>query len=84
MIVLLEESEAWSLMMLASAVAMDNADISEEGKEAIRRLRGEYRDGSENLERLTDAINAALNGRLAEKSVRRVKSRGNRAETLRR
>ena len=33
MIVLLEEPESWSLMMLVSAVAIDNADISFEGKE---------------------------------------------------
>jgi ferric-dicitrate binding protein FerR (iron transport regulator) len=84
MIVMLEPSEAWSLMMLASAVAIDNADISPEGKEAIRRWRSEHRDGSAALEELTDAINLALNARLDAKTLRRVKTRGQRAETVRR
>jgi ferric-dicitrate binding protein FerR (iron transport regulator) len=84
MIVMLEPSEAWSLMMLASAIAIDNADISPEGKEAIRRWRSEHRDGSEALEELTDAINLALNARLDAKTLRRVKMRGQRAATVRR
>jgi hypothetical protein len=84
MIVLLEEPEAWSLMMLASAVAIDNADISEEAKEAIRRWRSECREGSEMLGDLTDSINKALNARIDAKFLRRVQSRGKRTATLRR
>jgi hypothetical protein len=83
MIVLLEEAEAWSLMMLASAVAIDNADISLEGKEAIRRWRSDCREGTPSLEELTEAINDALNARIDAKFLRRVKRRGSRAETLR-
>jgi len=83
MIVFLEEPEAWSLMMLVSAVAIDNADISEEGKEAIRRWRSERGEGSPELEQLTDEINEAINARLDEKFTRRVKHRG-RYETVRR
>ncbi len=84
MIVLLEEQEAWSLMMLVTAVATDNADLSEEGKEAIRKWRGELREGSEALEELTDEMNDAMNTHIDSKFMRRVKSRGKRAETLRR
>ncbi len=39
MIVLLEDAEAWSLMMLVSAVAIDNAEFYEDATEAIRRWR---------------------------------------------
>ncbi len=83
MIVLLEEPEAWSLMMLVSAVAIDNADISFEGKEAIRRWRSEHADGSPELEALTEALNGRLNTTLDSKMTRRVKSKG-RYETVRR
>jgi hypothetical protein len=76
MIVLLEEPEAWSLMMLVSAVAIDNADLSNEGKEAIRKWRTEQREGSPELEKLTDALNKALNAHLDQKFMRRVKSKG--------
>jgi hypothetical protein len=84
MIILLEEPEAWSLMMLATAVAVDNADLSEEGKEAIRRWRTERREGSELLAELTEDMNVAMNSHIDAKFVRRVKTRGKRAETLRR
>jgi hypothetical protein len=84
MIVLLEEPEAWSVMMLASAVAIDNADLSLEGKEAIKKWRSGCNEGSPEMGKLTDALNKALNARLDAKFLRRVKSTGSRAETVRR
>ncbi len=84
MIVLLEEPEAWSLMMLVSAVAIDNADdLSEEGKEAIRRWRSDRAEGSPELAALTEALNERINAAIDAKLTRRVKSRG-RYETRRR
>ena len=83
MIVLLEEPEAWSLMMLASAVAIDNAGISEEAKEAIRRWRSDRPEQSPELAALTDQVNRALNTRIDAKFLRRVKLTGGRAETRR-
>ncbi len=76
MIVLLEEPEAWSLMMLVSAVAMDNAEISNEARDHIRHWRGERPESSPEMEKLTEAINKALNSRLDAKFMRRVKNRG--------
>ena len=83
MIVLLEEPESWSLMMLVSAVAIDNADISFEGKGAIRRWRSDHQEGSPELESLTEALNDRLNAAIDAKLMRRVKSKG-RYETVRR
>ena len=83
MILLLEEPEAWSLMMLMSAVAIDNAELTPEGKEAIRRWRSDCREGSPTLADLTDGMNAAINAHIDKKFFRRVKSRGGRAETVR-
>lgn len=76
MIVLLEEPEAWSLMMLVSAVAIDNADISEEGKEAIKRWRSDRAEKTPELADLTDALNDALNQHIDEQLSRRVKHLG--------
>ena len=81
MIVMLEEPEAWSLMMLVSAVAVDNAELSNEGKEAIKRWRSDLREGSAGLGKLTDDLNKALNAHLDSKFLRRVKSKG-RYETV--
>ena len=76
MIVLLEPQEAWSLMMLVSAVASDNADLSLEGKEAIKRWRSDRPDTSPEMQQLTDAMNEALNAHIEAKFMRRVKSGG--------
>jgi hypothetical protein len=76
MIVLLEEPEAWSLMMLVSAIAIDNADLSEAGKEAIRRWRSDRPEASSEMQQLTEDINKALNAHLDSKFLRRVKNRG--------
>jgi hypothetical protein len=76
MIVLLDEPEAWSLMMLISAVAVDNADLSDEGKEAIRRWRSERGEGSPLLADLTEELNRALNAHMDAQFTRRVKSKG--------
>lgn len=76
MIVLLEEPEAWSLMMLVSAVAIDSAEISEAGKEAIRRWRSDRPETSPEMQKLTEDINKAMNSYLDTKFLRRVKNRG--------
>jgi hypothetical protein len=76
MFVLLDEPEAWSLMMLISAVAVDNADLSDEGKEAIRRWRSERGEGSPLLADLTEELNRALNAHIDAQFTRRVKSKG--------
>ncbi len=83
MIVLLEEPEAWSLMMLISAVAVDNADLTEEGKEAIRRWRSDRAEGTPMLAELTDELNDGVNEHLDKKFMRRVKTRGMRSATVR-
>lgn len=74
MIVMLEPPEAWSLMMLVSAVAIDNADISPEGKEAIRRWRSDRPEVSPEMAKLTDDLNSALNKHIEAKFLRRVKT----------
>jgi len=82
MIVLLEEPEAWSLMMLVSAVAIDNAEISDEGKAALRRWRSDRPEKSPALQKLTDDLNEALNAHLDAKFMRRIKTTGGRAATV--
>ena len=76
MIVMLEEQEAWSLMMLVSAVAIDNAELSNEAAESIRRWRSDRSEGSPALEKLTEDLNKALNSHIDAKFLRRVKNKG--------
>jgi hypothetical protein len=81
-IVLLEEPETWSLLMLVSAVAIDNTDLSPEGKEAIRKWRSEQREGTAGLQALTDELNTAMNSHLDAKFLRRVQLGGGRSATV--
>jgi len=83
MIVLLEEPEAWSLMMLVSAVAIDNAEISEEAKDAIKRWRSDRSEKSPELQQLTEDLNVAMNAHLDAKFMRRIQTRGKRTEVVR-
>ncbi len=76
MILLLEPAEAWSLMMLVSAVAIDNADISPEAKESVRRWRSDRPEDSAEMAKLTDDLNKVLNSHIEAKFFRRVKSGG--------
>jgi hypothetical protein len=76
MIVMLEEPEAWSLMMLVSAIAVDNAELSPEAAEAIRKWRSDRPEGSPQLGKLTEDLNKALNSHIDAKFLRRVKSKG--------
>ena len=76
MIVMLEEPEAWSLMMLVSAIAIDNADLSNEAKESLRRWRSDRPEGSPALAGLSDDLNKALNSHIDAKFLRRVKNKG--------
>ena len=82
MILYLEESEAWSIMMLVSAVAADNSDISTKATNAIKRWRSEHGEGSPQLAALTDALSETMNKHADQKFMRRVKS-GGRQETVR-
>lgn len=83
MIVLLEEPESWSLMMLVSSQVIDNAGISEEAKEAIRKWRAACNEKSAEMAKITDGLNGSLNARIDAKFMRRIKSTGYRAETVR-
>lgn len=82
MIVMLEEPEAWSLMMLISAIATDNSGISEEGKDAVRRWRSDRNEASAELATLTDDLNLGLNKHIDAKFMRRVKKKGGWYETV--
>lgn len=82
MIVFLEEGEAWSMMMLISAIAMDNAEISDEARHALRLWQSDHKEGTQALTELTDEVNSSLNAHIDAQFTRRVKAKG-RYETVR-
>lgn len=84
MIILLEEPEAWSLMMLISSIAADNAELSDDGRELVRRWRSDHKEGTPEMAKLTDDLNVAMNAHIESKFIRRVKTQGNRAASVKR
>jgi hypothetical protein len=76
MYVVFESDEGWSLMTLVTAAILDNVDLSEEGKNTIRRWRSDHADGTVEMDDLTEELNEALNGLLDEKFTRKVKRKG--------
>jgi hypothetical protein len=82
MIVYLEPGEAWSMMMLISAIAMDNADLSDDARQSLRLWQADHKEGTQALDELTEDVNKALNAHIDAQFTRRVKSKG-RYETVR-
>ena len=81
MYVYLESDEAWSLMTTVVAAILDNAELSDEGKAAIKEWRSDRADGTVEMDDLMDELNETLNGALEEKFTRRIRRKGRYAST---
>ena len=74
--VILETDEAWSIMMLCVSQVLDQADLSDEAKNAIRRWRSERADGTGEMSELTVTMNEALGSVLDERTTRLIRRKG--------
>lgn len=76
MYVILEQDEAWSIMTLVVSQVLDHADLSDEGREAVRRWRSAHADGTAEMAGLALGMNEALGGLVDERTNRIVKRKG--------
>ncbi len=74
--VILETDEAWSIMMLVVSQVLDQVDLSDEGKNAIRRWRSDRADGTGEMSELTVTMNEALGSVLDERTTRLIRRKG--------
>jgi len=74
--VILETDEAWSIMMLCVSQVLDQADLSDEAKNAVRRWRSERADGTGEMSELTVTMNEALGSVLDERTTRLIRRKG--------
>ncbi len=74
--IILELDEAWSLMSIITSYVIDNAGVSQEGKQAVRRWRTACASGTVEMDRLALALNEALGTYLDEKTTRMVRQKG--------
>jgi len=76
MYVILEQDEAWSVMMLVVSQVLDQADLSEEGRAAVRGWRSARADGTAQMADLALGMNEALGGLIDDRTDRIVKRKG--------
>ena len=73
---ILEPDEAWSILTLVVAQVLDQVELSDEGKAAIRRWRSDRHEGTVEVGDLTVALNEVLGTTLDEKTTRLIRRKG--------
>src|SRR3989304_187263 len=72
--VILETDEAWSIMMLVVSQVLDQVDLSDDAKKAVRAWRSDRADGTGEMSDLTVCMDEALGAGPAAPRARRGKS----------
>jgi hypothetical protein len=79
--VIFDNDETWSLMSLMVSQIVDKADLSSDGKAAVRRWRTDRAEGTAELADLTVEFNEAFGSTLDEKTTRLIRRRGHYVST---
>jgi len=74
--VILDSDEAWSVMSLVVSQVLDQAELSEEGKTAVRRWRSDRVDGTSEMSDLAVTMNEALGTTLDERTQKLLRRKG--------
>jgi hypothetical protein len=74
--IILEQDEAWSIMTLVVSQVLDHADLSDAGRDAVRRWRAARADGTAEMADLALGMNGTLGGHIDERTDRIVKRKG--------
>jgi hypothetical protein len=74
--VIFDNDETWSLMSLMVSQIIDRADLSSDGKAAVRRWRTDRAEGTVELADLTVEFNEAIGSTLDDKTTKLIRRRG--------
>ena len=74
--IILEGEEAWSIMTLVVAQVLDQVELSDEGKAAVRKWRTDRGEGTAEMSDLTVSMNEALGTVLDERTTRLIRRKG--------
>lgn len=74
--VILEPDEAQALMTLVISTVIDQVDLSDEGRAALRRWRTDREEGTANLSDLTVSMNETIGTVLDERTQRLIRRKG--------
>ena len=56
----LDPDEAWSVMSLIVSQVLDGVELSDDGRNVMKRWRTSYAEGSARMQALAEEMNAAL------------------------
>jgi hypothetical protein len=73
--VILDEQEAWSFISLVTALVIDQAEMSEEGVEAIREWRTKLSEGSPEMGVFAEGLNEALGEKIDDELKKQIRRR---------
>ena len=74
--IVLDPDEAWSLMALIVSQVLDGVELSDDGRHAIKKWRGDYADGSAPMLALAEEMNAALGNTIDDRTRRLIRRKG--------
>jgi hypothetical protein len=74
--VILEPDEAWSIMSFVVSQVLDQVELSDEARAALRRWRTDRNDGTAEMSELTVTMNEALGTVLDERTTRLIRRKG--------
>lgn len=74
--IILDTDEAWSIMSLVVSQVLDQAELSDEGKAALRKWRTEHNEGTAEMSDLTVTMNETLGTVMDEQTTRLVRRQG--------
>ena len=74
--IILEPDEAWSIMTLVVSQVLDQTEISDEGKAAVRRWRSDHNDGTSEMAEFTVSMNETLGAVLDEQMTKLIRRKG--------
>ncbi|MEO8458525.1 MAG: hypothetical protein ABI559_12030 [Chloroflexota bacterium] len=81
--VILDQDEAWSLMMLATSYVIDKSGVTQPGKQKLRRWRSDRGEGSKEMAELSEGMNKALGAFIDEQTNRQLRNKKGRYERKR-
>lgn len=73
--VILDEQESWSFMSLIAAQVLDQVELSEETRNAIRDWRSHLEEGSGPMMEFATALNEVLGNKIDEELTRTIRRR---------
>jgi hypothetical protein len=79
--IILEPDEAWSIVTLVLSQVLDQVELSDEGKAAVRRWRSDHNEGSVEIAELTVTLNEVLGTTLDEKTTQLIRRKGRYVST---